>query len=104
MTESAPPAQVRTEQVQLRRSPKYGSFMAIGAGSGVLIGVGLAVSQPATGNYDIQQIVGFMALMLGAVGLAVGAMFALVFDRALAKRSQVVDAQRTTVTAPDYDN
>lgn len=87
--------------MQLRRSPKYGSFMAVGAGLGVVIGVALAVSQPATGDYSIEQIIGFMALMLGAVGLGLGALVALLADRVLSKRARTVEAKLTTVEHSD---
>ena len=97
MTNSAETAHVRTESVQLRRSPKYGTFMALGAGLGIVIGVILAVTQPALGEYSIEQIVGLLALMLGAIGLGVGAAVALLFDRVLARKTLTVEAKRTTV-------
>lgn len=97
MTNSAETAHVRTESVQLRRSPKYGSFMGIGAGLGVVVGVAIAASQPAAGDYSIEQIIGFMALVCGAVGLAIGGILAIVIDRALSKRARTVEAKLTTV-------
>lgn len=90
-------ARVNTEEVQIRRSPKYGTFMALGAGLGIVIGVILAVTQPALGEYSIEQIVGLLALMLGAIGLGVGAAVALLFDRLLARKTLTVEAKRTTV-------
>lgn len=71
--------------------------MGLGAGLGVVMGVVLAVSQPALAEYSIDQIIGFLALLFGAAGLGLGAVVALLLDRSLSKRSRVVEAQRTTV-------
>ena len=103
MNTSTESARVHTEDVQVRRSPKYGTFMALGAGLGVVIGVVLAVTQPAMAEYSIEQIIGYLALMLGAVGLAVGAAVALLLDRILSKSAHTVSAQRTVVESSDSD-
>lgn len=101
MTEPTETARVSTEDVRLRRTPKYGTFMALGAGIGVLIGVVLAASQPAIGDYSIGQIIGLLALLLGAVGLGIGAAVALLLDRILAKQATTVEAKRVTVEVDD---
>ena len=75
--------------------------MALGAGVGVVIGVILAVSQPALGDYSIGQIIGLLSLALGAVGLAIGAAVALLLDRILSKRVEIVEAKHTTVELED---
>ncbi len=94
-------ARVSDQQVQLRRSPKYGTFMALGAGVGVLAAVVLSTSQPSDGTYSIGQVIGFLSLVLGVVGVGLGAAIALIFDRMFAKRIRTVAAQRTTVTPVD---
>lgn len=77
--------------------------MALGAGLGVVIAVIASVSQPALGDYSIGQIIGLTALILGAVGLGLGAVVALLFDRAFGRRAQVVEAQRTIVEVTEAD-
>ena len=101
MTDPIEIARVNTDEVQIRRSPKYGTFMALGAGVGVVIGVILGVSQPAIGDYSIGQIIGLLSLALGAVGLAIGAAVALLLDRILSKRVETVEAKHTTVDLED---
>ena len=101
MTDPIEIARVNTDEVQIRRSPKYGTFMALGAGVGVVIGVILGVSQPAIGDYSIGQIIGLLSLALGAVGLAIGAAVALLLDRILSKRVETVEAKHTTVELED---
>ena len=76
--------------------------MAVGAGVGVVIGVMLAASQRVSGPESLQQVIGFMALLSGTIGLAVGATIAVILDRSLSARAKTVQAKRTeVVTAED---
>lgn len=86
----------------LRRSPKYGTFMAFGVGVGVLVAVIASASQSADENYSLAQIIGLMSLIFGAIGLGLGALCAVILDRIFARRARLVAAERTVVTAvPD---
>ncbi|HLP22651.1 MAG TPA: potassium transporter Trk [Microbacteriaceae bacterium] len=97
MTDSAETATVHSQQVRLRRAPKFGSFMLLGAGFGVFVGVALAVGQPVSGNESLQQVIGFLSLLCGVIGMTAGALVALIFDRILARRSRTVEATHTEV-------
>ena len=68
--------------------------MTVGAGLGVVTGVVLAVSQPATGGESLQQIIGFLALVFGVAGVASGALIAVILDRTLGRRARAVTAKR----------
>lgn len=75
--------------------------MAVGAGLGVVVGVALAASQRVSGPESLQQVIGFMALLSGTIGLAVGATIAVILDRSLSARARTVQAKRTEVVNAD---
>lgn len=90
----------RTELVQVRRAPKYGVFLALGAVLGVVAAMVLTfafdgTAQPSAAGirYSTLQVFGFLALIGVAAGLLVGAVLALILDRTLARHRHDVDAQ-----------
>lgn len=109
---STPPSQPRpVEQrqeveVRVRRSPKYGPFMAIGAVLGALAMwiTGLLMPPPvslAGQQVDTMPVVG-LAIVLGfAVGAGLGGLVAVIIDRRLAKRASTLVAEQTDVDGQD---
>lgn len=108
----APPAAPRAvvderlETVRVRRAPKYGVFLVLGAGVGILAALILTFAfhgtdQPSEAGYvySAGQVFGFLALICIAVGLALGAIVALVLDRVVGRRTRdvVVDRERVRV-------
>jgi hypothetical protein len=92
------------ETVRVRRVPKYGVFLVVGAALGVLVAMILTFAfqgtdQPSvTGvEYSQTQVFGFLALIGVAVGVAVGGIVALVFDRILGKRAREVPVDHERV-------
>lgn len=90
----------RTERVRVRRAPKYGVFLALGAVLGVVAAMvltfafdGTAQPSPAGIQYSQLQVFGFLALAGAAAGLLVGGVVALILDRVLGRRERDVDAQ-----------
>ena len=88
----------------MRRAPKYGVFLTVGALLGVLValilsfGVGEETTSPLTDvTYSSMQVFGFLALIGIAVGLAVGGFVALMFDRASRRRARTVNFDHETV-------
>ena len=84
-----------TEQVSLRRAPKYGSFIGLGAFLGVIASVIVYLLTPVDTEFGAAATIGFLALILGGVGMTLGAVAALLFDRAFSKKASVVLAERT---------
>lgn len=93
-------AETREElRVTVRRSPKYGVFMAIGA----LIGIvsALIISSTSTPGVneagqrvDTTPVIGLMLVIGFVVGGVLGGIVALIVDRALAKGTRTVLAER----------
>lgn len=89
--------------LRLRRAPKYGVFMAAGAFIGILAALILTVAIDGTNIspytdvvYTEMQVFGFTALICVVVGITLGAVAALVFDRRMgrATRDVSVDHER----------
>lgn len=96
------------ESARLRRSPRYGVFLTLGVALGLLTALILTysvdastVSQATGVSYDTAQVLGFMSLVCGTVGLALGGIVALVFDRALSRRVRTVRIDHETVRDAD---
>jgi hypothetical protein len=84
---------VTSDAVTVRRSPRYGSFLLLGAALGVLVALVLTFVFPENPQYDRAQVFGFLLLWCGAGGLALGGAAALVIDRILAKRRSAAVAE-----------
>jgi hypothetical protein len=64
-----------------RRAPRYGSFVLTGAAVGVLLGLALSVTRPATGQFSQNSVIGYVAATLGLIGALLGAGIAVLLDR-----------------------
>ena len=87
-------------QVRVRRSPRIGVFLLVGAVAGALvavIAVNLAPADPAT---PTSQAIGFLLVLFAPLGAAAFGAFALLLDRVAERRSKIVDAERTAPSAP----
>lgn len=101
-TRGAVPPEARTtaqtETASVRRSPRYSVFFVFGAGVGILVALiltfvfdGTAEKSPTTQVlYSTSQVFGFLCLVFIPVGIAIGGVVALIFDRSLARRTREV--------------
>ncbi len=64
-----------------RRAPRYGSFVVTGAVVGIVLAVVVSLSQPATGQFSQNSVVGYVAAIFGLVGALAGAALAVLLDR-----------------------
>jgi ABC-type cobalamin transport system permease subunit len=85
--------EVTGETVNVRRAPRYGRFIAIGAALGIVIALILTFAFPENDEFDRGQVFGFLLLGLGTIGVAFGAAVALIFDRVLSNRSGLAIAE-----------
>ena len=88
------------ETLRVRRAPKYGVFLVLGAAVGVLVAMILTFAfrgtdEPSAAGveYTQMQVFGFLALVCVVVGLTIGGVIALLFDRAMARGARNVSVQ-----------
>ncbi|MDL9978150.1 potassium transporter Trk [Microbacterium candidum] len=90
------------ETATVRRAPKYSVFLALGAALGVFVAMILTFAfdgqaNPAIGqtmSFTQGQVFGFLALVCGVIGLALGGIIALIFERTLGRRTHKVVVDR----------
>ena len=88
---------VSDDVVTVRRAPRYGRFITLGALVGALVALLLTFAfsgQPAQPElelgFDRGQVFGFLLLLCATIGAAIGAVVALLIDRGSAKRAKSV--------------
>ncbi|GAA4480539.1 potassium transporter Trk [Microbacterium panaciterrae] len=97
----------RTEQTleaRVHRSPRWGVFLGIGAGAGVVlaflltIGGSFQASAATQVSYPFGQVFGFLLLWTVPLGIAVFGVVALILERRARRTERVVRVDRETVT------
>lgn len=111
MSDPQPLPSVRDEivTVRVRRAPKYGVFLLLGAALGVLAATvltlafdGTALPSPNSGmEYSTMQVFGFVTLICVPIGIAVGGAVALILDRVVGRRSRDVRVDHESVRLSD---
>ena len=98
-------SQDHIETVRVRRAPKISVFLILGAALGVLVAMiltfsfnGTADPSPNTGvEYSQGQVFGFLALVCAPIGLALGGIVALIFDRRSRRHTHEVAVDHASV-------
>ena len=100
--------EVTDDVVTVRRAPRYGRFIVLGALVGAVVALILTFAfsgQPADPalqpGFDKGQVFGFLLLLCGTIGATLGAVVALVIDRSSAKRARSVEVVHETVHRAD---
>ena len=99
--EPTPEETVTSAQVRVRRSPRYFRFMIAGAVLFAIVALILTYSFPENPTYDRGSVFGFLLAICATIGVALGAVVALVLDRATARRARTVQADRIDVRVPE---
>ena len=84
---------IKTQQVKIRRSPKYLPFLITGAVVGVIVAVILGLTIPADSRTP-EPIVTYLIGYLGAIGAALGIVTAVVVDRIGVARAKTLEATK----------
>ncbi|QEW01752.1 potassium transporter Trk [Microbacterium lushaniae] len=109
MSDQQPPSvRDEIETVRVRRSPKYGVFLALGAALGLLVAMiltfafdGTAMESPNSGmQYSTTQVFGFVTLICVPVGIALAGALALILDRVVGRRTRDVRVDHESVNRP----
>lgn len=106
----ATPESRETVEATVRRVPRFGVFMAIG----VVLGIIAAGIITLTGSYEPSaavdvvyppsQVFGFALLWTAPIGLALGAVVALILERIARRHDRVVRVDRETIhEAPEAE-
>ena len=98
-------SQDRIESGRVRRAPKFSVFVLVGAALGLLVALiltfafdGTAQVSPNTGvQYSQGQVFGFLALICITVGVLLGGLVALAFDRRSRRRTRDIAIDHESV-------
>ena len=91
--------QPETDQVKIRRAPKFGAFLAVGAVAGfiaTLILTSLFTTDPSVG---LPATVAYFSLYGVSAGVVLGAVVALILDRRSSKRAKSISVEHEEVIA-----
>lgn len=98
------------EEVEVRRSPRYGRFLVLGALLGALLAGVLTVAFPPNPDVSQLRVFGFLALFCVPAGCLALGLFAIIADWALGKRTgratavhEVFEAPRHASAAPELE-
>lgn len=97
------PATTTTEDVRIRRAPRYGRFLVIGGALGAVVTIALTLAFPADENVGYGALLGYFLLFGVPAGLLLGALVALALDAASRRRSGTAHAEHTVVEAPPVE-
>lgn len=92
-----------TVEARVRRAPRWGVFLGIGVGVGVVlaflltIGGSFQASAATQVSYPFGQVFGFVLLGTVPLGVAVLGIIALLLERAARRTERVVRVERETV-------
>jgi hypothetical protein len=95
---SAPAPSHRIETARVRRAPRYGAFLVVGAALGILVAMILTFAfdgsqEPSAvtrAAYSQGQVFGFIALFAIPLGIALAGVVALMIDRSMRRRAHDV--------------
>jgi multisubunit Na+/H+ antiporter MnhG subunit len=80
-------------QVRVRRAPKVGVFLLIGAVLGALVAIVAVNVTPPDATVPKIQTIGFLILLLAPVGALLLGVVALVLDRSAERRARTVEVE-----------
>ncbi len=91
-----------TDEVTVRRAPKFPAFMIVGGALGVIITLVLTSLYPADPSVGFAALFGYFALYGVTGGVVLGAVLAIILDRVSTRRAKTVTVETETV-APEAD-
>ncbi|TPX02687.1 potassium transporter Trk [Schumannella luteola] len=85
------------QQVSIRRAPKFGVFIALGAVLGALVTLILTSLYPADPNIGFTASYAYFLVYGIPAGVVLGGLVGLAFDRRSRRRARTVEAQHQRV-------
>lgn len=96
-TPDAPRRHVETQQATVRRAPKFGAILLVGAALGALVTLILTSLFPADPNVGFAASYAYFLVYGVPLGLAVAAVIALLLDRRSRRRARTVTVEHERV-------
>lgn len=94
---AAPSETVDVEQVSVRRAPKLGVFLVVGAVFGALVTLILTSLFPADPNVGFGASFAYFLLYGVPAGVVIGALIGLAFDRRSRRRARTIEVAHQRV-------
>ena len=91
------------DRVTVRRSPRYGRFIILGAGLGAVVTFALTNLFPIDAEVGFGPLFGYFLLFGVPIGAALGGLLAVLLDVVSSRRATDLEAERSTVEAPEQE-
>lgn len=88
-----------TQPARMRRAPRIGAFIGVGAILGILVTVVVTTSFPADPSVGMWATVAYMSIYGVTAGIVLGAVVVLIADRISRKHARAVTVERGKVTS-----
>ena len=85
-----------TDDVTVRRAPKFPAFIIVGGGVGAIVTLILTSLYPADPSVGFGALFAYFALYGVTGGIVLGALLAIILDRVLARRAKTVTVEVTS--------
>ncbi|GAB3670197.1 hypothetical protein GCM10027591_16600 [Zhihengliuella somnathii] len=89
--------------VEVRRSPKFWPFVGTGAAVGILAALISAYTGEASEEFTRGAVAGFLMVVFGLFGVALGTLAFLVADKVVYRKVRTARAERLDDTDPAAD-
>ncbi|MGV8876690.1 MAG: hypothetical protein ACOH1K_04170 [Rhodoglobus sp.] len=94
---------VESNDVTIRRAPKFGAFMIVGGGVGAIATFVLTMAFPVDPSVGFGPLFGYFSLFGIPVGVALAAIVALIIDRSSSRRSRAATVEHETVEPESFE-
>lgn len=85
------------QDATVRRAPRYGAFIAVGALIGFIVTAIVTMQFPADPNVGLIASLAYFSLFGVSAGAALGALIALILDRRSLRRTRTVQVEHAEV-------
>lgn len=97
MTEPQQTERHDTEQATIRRAPRLGRFIGLGALLGLIVTIVVTMQYPADPNVGMGATIAYFSLYGVSAGVVLGAVVGLAIDRASRRRSKPITVEHAVV-------
>jgi hypothetical protein len=97
------PGESAETEVRIRRAPRLGVFVGLGAVLGVLATLILTSAFPDEAKIGFSALFGYFAVIGVPTGMALGAAVGIVLDRVSTRRARTVRVAREVVAEPEAE-